>query len=97
MTGTLDVNSSVPAVDRPRLTGQIRRVYDCLVEGTWWTLGELSRASKNLWGCTDSEASISARLRDLRNLHGYTIQKRRRTAGQYEYKLDLSFLKEKAQ
>jgi hypothetical protein len=92
------VNSSVPAVDRPRLTGQCRRVYDSLIsadEGLWLTLYGIGYLIKANFDVIDSEASISARLRDLKNLHGFKIEKRRRTKGQFEYRLNRDFLEVK--
>lgn len=46
--------------DYARLNAQMRRVYDRIVDGNWWTLADLSEATG------DPESSISARLRDLR-------------------------------
>ena len=76
--------------DRDRLTGQIRRVYNVLVDGYWldqWlTLGELRERTG------DPEASISAQLRHLRKprFGSHTIEKRRRGEagnGLWEYRM----------
>lgn len=46
--------------DGVRLTGQLLRVYEAMKDGRWHTLDELAEVSGG------SEASVSARLRDLR-------------------------------
>lgn len=51
----------VPQFDRERLNAQQRRVFDLMLDGEWRTLEEIRKATH------DPEASISARLRDLRN------------------------------
>ena len=49
-----------PAIDWERLTGQLGRVWGVMVYGRWVTLAEIHGRTG------DPEASISARLRDLR-------------------------------
>lgn len=49
-----------PQQDCARLTGQLLKVYDAMKAGGWHSLAELSDR------CGGSEASISARIRDLR-------------------------------
>ena len=73
-----------PSLDGERLSRQIERVYSVLVErGCWFTLRELS----NITG--DPEASVSARLRDLRKprFGSQQIERKRRTVGCWEYRL----------
>lgn len=73
-----------PALDTDRLTTLLKRVYGALEGGAWLTLGELYIK------CGGSEAGISARIRQLRNDHGFTIERRRRgdpTRGLHEYRL----------
>jgi len=75
-----------PKHDLERLTTQLGRVYDAMERGLWFTLAEIS----TLTG--DPEASVSARVRDLRKkkFGGYTIERRRRgdpKLGIWEYKL----------
>jgi hypothetical protein len=72
--------------DRPRLRGQIRRVFSVMRDGQWRTLAELAGETG------DPEASVSAQLRHLRKprfgLH--TVTKRHRgeaSRGLYEYHL----------
>lgn len=69
--------------DSQPLSGQIKRVFDALSGGQWWTLVELHAVTN------DPIPSISAQCRHLR-ARGYTILKRRRGAserGLYEYQL----------
>lgn len=72
--------------DEARLTGQLLRVFDAMKDGRWRTLGELHK----LTGGT--EASVSARLRDLRKLRfgSHTVNRRargERSQGIFEYQL----------
>ncbi len=71
------------AFDKERLNAQTRRVFDLMSDGLWRTLGEISAA------CGDPEASVSARLRDLRKekFGGHLVGRRRRTAATWEYQL----------
>lgn len=48
------------ALDAERLSSQLERVYTVMRDGEWHGLSELSAR------CGGSEASVSARLRDLR-------------------------------
>jgi len=80
-----------PALDRERLSKQLGRVWSMLNQGGWWTLHELAQTSWRGYGASDSEAGISARLRDLRKdkFGGYNILRRRRdNAGTWEYSID---------
>lgn len=72
-------------LDRPRLKTLGRRVLETLEAGGWWTLSELQLV------CGNSEAGISARLRELRNKFGRTINRRRRGVeerGIWEYQIE---------
>lgn len=83
-----------PGLDRERLTRQLGRVFECMIDGNWWTLEELQRACHRLRGYVgnDSQAGISARVRDLRKARfgGYTVYRRRRAVSLWEYQLDLT-------
>ena len=70
-------------LDQARLTGQLLRVFGAMLGGKWWTLEELRGA------CGGTTQSLSARVRDLRKprFGAYTIERRRRTAGCWEYRL----------
>jgi len=75
-----------PALDQDRLTKQMGRVYDLMFDRKWRTLSEIE------YKTGDPQASISARLRDLRKprFGGYTVDRRRRgtkTRGLFEYRL----------
>lgn len=79
----LDLN----ARDFGRITAQRARVLAFMWPGWWRTLAEISEATG------DPEASVSARLRDLRKpaFGSYTVLRRRRYGanhGTYEYALE---------
>lgn len=76
------------AQDGQRLKAQLAKVRAMMLRGGWYTLEQLS---------TDlgyPQASISARLRDLRKLKfgGYNVERRRVQGGRglHEYKLGSS-------
>lgn len=73
-------------LDHDRLKGQIRRVLDCMLSGTWRTLGEIEEITG------DPQASISAQLRHLRKerFGAFILDKRRRGEpenGLWEYRI----------
>ena len=75
-----------PALDEERLTKQMGRVYACMIDGKWRTLGEICQITG------DPEASISAQLRHLRkpSFGAYLVKRRRRgdrKNGLFEYQL----------
>ncbi len=75
-----------PKFDATRLRGEMARVYKLMSDSYWRTLREIS----DLTG--DPEASVSARLRDLRKskFGGHTVNRRRRgeaSRGIWEYQL----------
>jgi hypothetical protein len=72
--------------DSARLTGQLLKVYELMMDGKWRTLAEIQA---HVGG---SEAGISARLRDLRKQRfgGFTVNHRRRgepKSGLFEYQV----------
>jgi len=76
-----------PEHDEARLGAQMSRVLTVMRDGEWRTLAELSRAAEA------PEASVSARLRDLRKARfgAWTIARRRRgepARGLWEYRLE---------
>ncbi|MHA1968839.1 MAG: hypothetical protein ACW964_13675 [Candidatus Hodarchaeales archaeon] len=80
-----------PKLDQIRLTGQIKRIYDLMIDSRWRTLGEIAQETY------DPEASISAQLRHLRKARfgAHIVEKRRRgdeKQGLYEYKLTVNNL-----
>lgn len=75
-----------PSLDDARLRSLLARVEALMRDGQWRTLAEISAATGG------SEASVSARLRDLRKAKfgGHTVDRRRRgepEAGLWEYRL----------
>lgn len=72
--------------DHARLGHQMRRVLTAVIDGEWHTLAELAAA-------TDApEASVSARLRDLRKpqFGGYIVEHDRRApGGTWRYRLHI--------
>jgi hypothetical protein len=77
----------VPSLDRERLGEQFCRVVDCMADGCWRSLREIARVTD------DPEASISARLRDVRKHWGTdAMESRRRPSvdarrGHWQYKV----------
>lgn len=71
----------VPERDTSRLGDQMQRVWRVMSDGHWHFLREISSST----GCP--EASISARLRDLRNQFGKTIEREYRGAGLHAYRM----------
>jgi len=74
-----------PVLDHARLTNQLARVYEVLKDGRWYTLRELSILANG------PEASIGARLRDLRKdkFGGHTVDRRRKKGGLFLYRLKI--------
>ena len=73
-----------PALDDKRLTNQIGRIFNCMIDGKYRTLSEIAFITE------DPEPSISAQLRHLRKprFGSYIVEKRRRgvpSNGLFEY------------
>ena len=68
--------------------GQRGRVVAIIADGQWRTLFEIAHQCRYRFGKTDSEAAISARLRDLRKVQygQHVVERRKRSAGTYEYR-----------
>jgi len=78
-----------PEFDEERLRTQLIRVFGLMRDSKWRTLAEVSRTTG------DPQASISARLRDLRKekFGGHTVNRRsrgERKRGLFEYQLILN-------
>jgi hypothetical protein len=73
-----DGESFDPQIDGDRLSRQFSQVRAIMLRGAWVTVREIAR---ELNGASD--ASVSARVRDLRKVRfgGYDIQRRRRRTG----------------
>lgn len=69
--------------DGVRLTGQLARVRYAMGDGRWHTLAQLARDTGG------SEASVSARLRDLRKprFGAFDIERRHVEGGLWEYRM----------
>jgi hypothetical protein len=85
--GDRDGATYVAPFDRDRLNRQARAVFDAMADGLWHTLSELSYATGA------PEASVSARLRDLRKPRFGALEVERRrdgdAAGTWLYRLNL--------
>jgi hypothetical protein len=66
--------------DGKRLNAQCLRVFEAMRFGDWRTLSSLALVTG------DPEASVSARLRDLRKA-GHTVERRYVERGLHEYRL----------
>ena len=73
-----------PAKDKARLTAQYKQVFDTMLDGKFRSLAELEALTKA------PQASISARLRDMRKERNgsHTVVRRRAEDGTY-YKYQL--------
>ena len=73
-----------PALDRDRLKRQLGRVWTIVINGDWHTLHEIAMETGA------PEASVSARLRDLRKpkFGAYNVEHRRRAGGLWEYRVN---------
>jgi hypothetical protein len=69
--------------DLSRLNAQARDVYEYMKHGQWRTLADISANTGH------PEASVSARLRDLRKptLGGMTVERRYIARGLYQYRV----------
>lgn len=69
--------------DGSRLRAQLAKVKAIVADGAWYSLADLSLLAEA------PEASVSARLRDLRKLKfgGHTINRRRISGGLHEYRM----------
>jgi hypothetical protein len=74
-----------PEQDRDRLVTQLGRVRDVMFDGQWHTLAEL------VVKCGGSDASVSARIRDLRKKRfgAYNVESKRVRDGLWVYRLEL--------
>jgi hypothetical protein len=74
-----------PVLDEERLNDQTIRIYRLMNDSKWRSLAEISDETG------DPEASVSARLRDLRkdDFGAFVVNRRRRkpSSGQWEYQL----------
>lgn len=75
--------------DVPRLAGQMKAVFELMSDEKWRTLAAIWLELRYGRDVNASEASISARLRDLRKARwgSHTVNRRRRTDSLHEYQL----------
>ena len=64
-----------------RLARQLQTVLDVMRDEQWRTLAAIASEAHA------PEASISARLRDLRNQHHYRVERRHVVNGLYQYRV----------
>jgi hypothetical protein len=69
--------------DFDRLSGQMRRVAEAMKDGSWKTLAEIAQEADA------PEASVSARIRDLRRLEwgAHTVEREHVSNGLHQYRL----------
>ncbi|NHH86543.1 hypothetical protein [Cobetia sp. MB87] len=92
---TTGIGSKSTGATRPRRASldnpacQLGRTYLALSESrSWLMLNELAAEIRKRFDRLDSEAAISARLRDLRRQHGLIVESRRRgDSAAHEYRL----------
>lgn len=77
-----------------RLNAQLQRVYDALLDGKWHTFSDLESIIYTRTGVRDPQASLSARIRDLRKpeILGAVIDKECLGRGLWSYRLVLASL-----
>ena len=70
-------------LDQKRLGSQLQRVKQFTADGEWHTLADIIRV------CGGNEASVSARLRDLRKekFGEHRVERRRVKGGLHEYRV----------
>lgn len=81
--GDRDGESFATGRDLSRLNAQAADVYRYMSHGEWRTLADIAHNTGH------PEASVSARLRDLRKpkFGGFTVDRRYIANGQYQYRL----------
>lgn len=72
-----------PNRDNARLTGQLRRIWEIVIDGRWYTLKDIAVRTG------DPEPSISAQLRHLRKprFGGYIVEREYIANGLYQYRV----------
>jgi hypothetical protein len=75
-----------PALDKQRLGSLQSRVEAYMLRSGWRTLAEIREA------CGGSEASVSARVRDMRKSRngGFTVERRRGHGGLWLYRVAIA-------
>ena len=83
MQPLFDGETFSPVLDGPRLTSQLESVKALMADEQWRTLAEIARAVRG------TEASVSARLRDLRKprFGRHQVLRQRVVKGLHAYKV----------
>jgi hypothetical protein len=78
-----DGDDYVPERDNKRLSNQLFRIWDCMKDGSWRTLKEISIVTES------PEASVSAQLRHLRKerFGSHAVERDHVKNGLYKYRL----------
>ena len=89
-----DGSDYISVLDKFRLTGQIRKIFNLMQDGRWRTLREIEVETGY------PQASISAQLRHLRKAKfgSHIIEKRKRgyaDQGLFEYQLNANYFQQK--
>lgn len=73
----------VPERDKARLTGQMLKIWDCMIDGHWRSLREISIITNA------PEASVSAQLRNFRKKRfgSHTVEREFIRRGLFKYRL----------
>lgn len=82
------------AQDGSRLSSQLNATRELMLDGEWRNLAQIALALRKR-GLHVTEASISARLRDLRKAKfgGYSVVRRRLLGGLWEYRIEREALR----
>jgi hypothetical protein len=84
MSAAFDGDTFDPKLDGPRLSSQLERVRELMMDCNWHSLSYIARKTAS------SEASVSARLRDFRKAkHGsITVERKRvKESGLWLYRI----------
>lgn len=83
---TFDGQTYEPARDHKRLGKQYLRTWNCMKDGQWRTLEQISKETG------DPQASISARMRDFRKskFGGHSVERKHIDSGLFAYRLLVS-------
>ena len=77
--------------DGTPLASQLDAVRDAMLNGQWWSYKQLREHLQRHHQIKATDTSLSARIRDLRKIRfgGYSVQSRRKTHREWEYRIDL--------
>ena len=85
-----DTQLTLGPEDRQRLAKQAGAVWTLMQDNQWRTLSEIRQALVMRLGVVASEASISARLRELRGLH-HQVDRKKVARGLFAYRVHERF------